>query len=63
MIFLANLLYKIDIIKQDKETLWKTIQSNKELMESMDISKLEFKESVIDYVDQALKYKYQLSSY
>ncbi len=63
IIFLANLLYKINLNKQDKKILWKTIRSNKELMESMDISKGEFKESVMDYVDQALKYKYRLSSY
>lgn len=63
IIFLANLLYKIELDDRDKKIMWKTIQSNKELLESMDLSKREFKKFVMDYVDQALNYKYQLSNY
>lgn len=63
IIFLANLLYKINLTKKDQTIIWKTIRSNEELMESMNLTKSEFKESVIDQVDQVLTYKYRASAY
>lgn len=46
IIFLANLTYKIELDAKDQTVLWKTIRSNKELMESMDLTKAEFKRSL-----------------
>lgn len=42
IIFLANLLYKIELDDRDKKLLWKSLRKNKELLKSMGISKKEF---------------------
>lgn len=63
IIFLANLLYKIDLDNKDEKIIWKAIQSNEELMQSMNLSKEDFKPSVMEEVDQALKHEYQWTDF
>lgn len=63
VVFLANFLYKIKLNEKDRKIIWKTISANEELMESMNLSKDEFNEAIMDQVDHALNYKYQLSDY
>lgn len=62
IIFLTNLLYKIDLDSKDKTIIWKTIRSNSELLESMNLTKADFKQSLIGQVEQALVYKYSFSA-
>lgn len=63
IIFLANLLYKIDLSEKDQTIIWKAIRSNEELLESMNLAKGEFNASLMDQVEQALTHKYQMSEY
>lgn len=58
IISLANFLYKIELNDRDKKLLWKTIGNNKEILNSMDISKEEFDMNILDIVYEALSYKY-----
>ena len=61
IVFLSNLLYKIDLDEKDKKVIWKAICSNEELLKSMNLEKRDFKQSVMDQVEQALTYKYEMS--
>ena len=61
IIFLSNLLYKIDLDEKEKKVFWKAICSNEELLKSMNLEKRDFKQSVMDQVEQALTYKYEMS--
>lgn len=61
IVFLSNLLYKIDLDEKDKKVIWKAICSNEELLKSMNLEKRDFKHSVMDQVEQALTYKYEMS--
>ncbi|GMR70874.1 hypothetical protein NUITMVRA1_15520 [Aerococcus viridans] len=61
IIFLSNLLYKIDLEEKDKKVIWKAICSNEELLKSMNLEKRDFKQSVMDQVEQVLTYKYEMS--
>ncbi|WP_205408061.1 hypothetical protein [Anaerococcus marasmi] len=59
IILLANLLYKIEIDDETKMILRKSLRGNKDLLESMKISKKEFEFELMDMVDEALEFKYQ----
>lgn len=59
LVSLANFLYKIELDDKDKKLLWKCLKRNKKMLESVGISKKEFKLSIIDAVLEALSYKYQ----
>lgn len=61
IIFLANLLYKIELGEKDQKILWKTIGSNSDLLESMKLDKKEFKESLMHVVSQTLDFQYELA--
>jgi hypothetical protein len=55
---LANLLYKIDLDDRGEKLLWKSFRDNKELRNSVHITKKEVSFDIIDAVVEALNYKY-----
>ena len=58
IIFLSNLLYKIDLDEKDKKLLWKSFKGNKKFLSSIEISKKDFDFSIINTVNDALEHKY-----
>ena len=58
IVSLANFLYKIYLNDRDKKLLWESLRENKEMLKSMNVSKKEFKISIIDAALEALNYKY-----
>ena len=61
IVFLANLLYKIELNDRDKKLLWKSLRKNKKLLKTLGVSKKDFGVDVIDAVVEELKYKYMVS--
>lgn len=61
LVSLANFLYKIEFDDKDKKLLWKSLKKNKKMLQSMNISKKEFKLNVVDAALEALSYKYKHS--
>lgn len=59
IIFLANLLYKIEINDRDKKLLWKSMRKNKEFLSIRDITKKEFDFEIMKKVNSVLEYKYR----
>lgn len=59
IIFLANMLYKIELDEETKILLWKSLRKNKELLKSKGISKKEFDIGTMDIVFEALEFKYK----
>ena len=57
IISLANFLYKIEINDRDKELLWKTLKNNRQMLESMDVSRKEFSKELFEMIYEALEYK------
>ncbi|NMA13144.1 MAG: hypothetical protein GX933_08205 [Chloroflexi bacterium] len=62
IVALSNLLYKINLDEKDKKLLWMSFKSNKKFLSSIEISKSDFKFSIIETVSDALNYKYGLES-
>lgn len=60
IISFANQLYKIDLDDKDKKLLYKAFKKNKKLLKTMDIKKKDFSIEIIDAVEEALSYCYQL---
>ena len=60
IVFLANLLYKIELDDRDKKLLWKFLRKNKEMLKSMNISKKEFSLEIINVILEALNFKYKI---
>ena len=60
IISLANLLYKIDLDDKDKKLLYKTFKKNKKMLKALNLKKKDFSMKIIETVDEALQYKYQL---
>lgn len=60
IISLSNILYKISLDEKDKKLLWKAFKDNKEFLSSVEISKKDFKFSIIETVSAALEYRYDL---
>lgn len=56
MVFLANLLYKIELTEKDKKLLWKSFRKNKKMLESLEIKKKEFDYSLIEITSKALAF-------
>lgn len=56
MVFLANLLYKIELTEKDKKLLWKSFRKNKKMLESLEIKKKEFDYSLIEIISKALAF-------
>ena len=60
IISFANLLYKIDLDDKDKKLLYKTFKKNKKMLKALDVRKKDFSIEMIDAVEEALSYCYQL---
>lgn len=58
IVFLANLLYKIELNDVDKKLLWKSLRKNKKMLKSMDVSKKKFDMNIYNAVYEVLDYKY-----
>lgn len=56
VVFLANLLYKIELTEKDKKLLWKSFRKNKKMLESLEIKKKEFDYSLIEITSKALAF-------
>lgn len=61
IIYLANLLYNINLNYEEKKLLWKTLRKDNTMLESMDVSKKDFDMNIIDTVFEALKHKDELN--
>lgn len=59
IIFLVNMLYKIDVDEETKISLWKSLRKNKDMLKSKGISKKEFDIDTMDIVFEALEFKYK----
>lgn len=59
IIFLTNLLYKIELDDKDKKLLWKSLRKNKQLLKSINISKKEFNLDIMSATLEALEFKYR----
>nr|WP_263326073.1 hypothetical protein [Neobacillus sp. Marseille-Q6967] len=57
IIALSNLLYKIKLDDKDKKLLWKSFKKNKKFLSSMNISKKEFDDIILDIVCEALYFR------
>lgn len=62
IISLCNLLYKIGLDDKDKKLLFKTFRKNKKMLAAMNIKKKEFSTDIMDAVEEALSYNYELQS-
>ena len=60
IIYLTNLLYKIELYDRDKRLLWKSLRNNKKMLKSMDISKKEFDIDIMNAIMEALNFKYKI---
>lgn len=56
IISFANLLYKIDLDKEDKRLLFKVFRKNKKMLSTLGLEKREFKIELIDAVEEALSF-------
>lgn len=62
IVSLSNLLYKIKLDDKDRKLLFKSFRKNKKMLSSLDMKKSDFSMEIMDAVDEALTYKYQLTS-
>ena len=60
IVYLANLLYKIELYDRDKKLLWKSLRNNKKMLKSMDISRKEFDLDIMNAIMEALNFKYKV---
>ena len=58
IVFLANLLYQIELDDKDKELLGKSIKTNKDLLKVLKTNKKNFDPDYIDLAIDAVKFKY-----
>lgn len=58
IIYMANLLYKIDIDESDRKLLAKSFMNNKEFIEKMRIDKKDINVEFFGVIDRILKYAY-----
>lgn len=58
IISIANLLYKVEMDKEDRKIFYKTIKRNKKFLESLKLSKKDLPSNIIDFVCESLEYKY-----
>lgn len=63
VISIANLLYKITLDDKDKKLLVKSLQKNKEFMESVQMTKKEFGVEDLAMVERALRHRYKFRTY
>lgn len=62
IISFSNLLYKISLDDRDKKLLFKSFKKNKKMLASFDMKKSDFTIEILDAVEEALSYKYKLTS-
>ena len=62
IISLCNLLYKIGLDDKDKKLLFKTFRKNKKMLAALNIKKKEFSTDIMDAVEEALSYNFELQS-
>lgn len=62
IIYLANLLYKIDMDMdtKDKKLIWNSLKKNKEFLKSVNVTERNLKYSIMEITFDALQYKYRL---
>ena len=58
IVFLANLLYQVDLDEKDKDLLGKSINNNKQLLKALNTTKRNFDENYVDLAKQAIDFKY-----
>ena len=58
IVFLANLLYQIELDDKDKDLLGKSIKTNKDLLKALKTNKKNFDPDYIDLAIDAVKFKY-----
>ena len=58
IVFLANLLYQIDLDDKEKDLLGKSIKTNKELLKALNTTKKFFDDKYIDLAIDAIRFKY-----
>ena len=58
VIYMANLLYKIDLKESDRRLLSKSFKGNKDFRKNLEIEKSDLDVDLFNLVDIALKYKY-----
>lgn len=63
IIYMANLLYKIQLDEKDKKILIKSLRKNREFLESVQMTKDEFDVDVLAFVEQALDHRYKFKAY
>ena len=59
IVFLSNLLYKINLDEKDKTLLWNSFRGNKKFLSSIEMLKNDFEFSIIKTITDALKHKYR----
>lgn len=57
-VFLANLLYRINLEDKDQKLLRQSLLKNKEFIKAMEVSKKDFDLNVINQIELCLAYKY-----
>lgn len=60
IVSLSNLLYRIKLDDTDRKLLWKSFRGNKNFLTAMEMTKKDFDFSILETIDDALKYKYSL---
>ena len=63
VISMANLLFQITLDDQDKKLLAKSLQKNKEFLESVQMTKKEFGVEDITMIERVLTHRYKLRAY
>lgn len=59
VVYMANLLYKIDVNESDRKLISKSFKGNKEFRKNMKLEKDDLGVDLFDLVDVALRFKYQ----
>lgn len=62
IISIANMFYRIILDDKRKKLLWKSFKNNKDLLDSMEISKEEFNIDLMNTVFEALDFKYKMNN-
>ena len=63
IVALANLLYKIDMDEKDEQVLHKSLKKNKDFLKSANLKKNEFSIEIVLTARDALKYKYENTTF
>lgn len=61
IVLLSNLLYKIKLDDNDRKLLYKSFRKNKKMLSAFDMKKSDFSIEIMNIVNDALIYKYQLN--